>query len=372
METILRSLTELEDPRQPWKVKHKIGDIVGIVLFATLANANDWHEITTFAEEHEQVLRKYFALENGLPSHDTIQRVMAALSPKTLQQLQLQWQEMLNTNEGEKLIKILNIDGKTMRGSGREGTKALHVVSAWLKEDGLCLGQVVVNEKSNEITAIPELLKTLNISQQIVTIDAMGTQSAIAEQIIEQKGQYMLAVKGNQKVLHQDIADYFAIEDELEKIKNKGSYKRSKEKARGQIETREYYQTQEIKWLEGKERWSKIRSIGMVKTSIEKGGQIREERRYYISSIKENIEEFARAVRGHWSIESMHWQLDVTFREDHNQTIERRANENLNIIRKWSLSMLKLLDVGKRASMKNKRYRISCNPGKYFVDILML
>ena len=286
MKTVLRSLSELEDPRQQWKVKHSIGDIVGIVLFATLANANDWHEIATFAQEHEQILKKYFKLENGLPSHDTIQRVMAIISPQTLQQLQLQWQEMLNTNEGEKLIKILNIDGKTMRGSGREETKALHVVSAWLKEDGICLGQVTVNEKSNEITAIPELLKTLNISRQIVTIDAMGTQTAIAEQITKQKGQYMLAVKGNQKQLHQDIADYFAIEEELEKIKAKGGYKRTKEKARGQIETREYYHTQNIKWLEDKERWSRLKSIGMVKTTIEKKGKRSEERRYYISSIK--------------------------------------------------------------------------------------
>ena len=142
MKTILRRLEELEDPRQPWKVKHKLGDIIGIVLFATLGNANDWQEIAAFAQSHEDTLRKYFKLENGIPSHDTIQRVMGILSPKILQQLQVYWQEALNTNEGQKLIKLLNIDGNTMRGSKREGTQALHIVSAWSKEDGICLGQV--------------------------------------------------------------------------------------------------------------------------------------------------------------------------------------------------------------------------------------
>lgn len=372
MKTILRSLSELEDPRQAWKVKHKLGDVIGIVLFATLANASDWHEITLFALEHEKILKKYFKLENGIPSHDTIQRVMAVISPKVLQQLQLQWQEMLNSNEGEKLIKILSIDGKTMRGSGREDKKALHIVSAWSKEEGICLGQVTVNEKSNEITAIPQLLRMLNISRQIVTIDAMGTQTAIAQQIIEQKGDYVLAVKGNQGQLYRDLVDYFAIEEELSKLRGSGQYKKTKEKARGQIETREYYQTQQIKWLEGKEKWGKLRSIGMVKTRTEKHGQLKEETRYYISSLSVKIEDFARAVRGHWSIESMHWQLDVTFKEDANQTIDRRANENLNIIRKWCLSMLKLLDMGKPASIKSKRYAICCNPEKYFVELLVL
>ena len=147
MKTILRSLEELDDPRQAWKIKHNLGDIIGIVLFASLGNANDWHEIEAFAKAHEKTLKKYFKLENGIPSHDTIQRAMSIISPKSLQQLQLQWQEMVNSNEGEKLIKLLNIDGKTMRGSGNNHTKALHIVSAWSKEDGICLGQVTTEKK---------------------------------------------------------------------------------------------------------------------------------------------------------------------------------------------------------------------------------
>lgn len=370
--TFLRSLAELDDSRQQWKVKHRIGDIVGIVLFATLANANDWQEIGIFAKENAAILKRYFKLENGIPSHDTIQRVMATLSPKKLQELQMQWQEMLNTDEGEKLIKILNIDGKTMRGSGSKDTKPLHIVSAWLKEDGVCLGQVTVNEKSNEITAIPELLKMLNINGQIVTIDAMGTQTAITEQIVKQKGQYVLAVKGNQGILFQDIIDYFEINEKLDMIKQEGGYKRTKEKARSQIETREYYQTNDIKWLSEKKKWRNLKTIGMVKTTLEKDGKVSEERRYYISSLVKNIEDFSRAVRGHWAVESMHWQLDVTFKEDSNQTIDKRSNENLNIIRKWSLSMLKLLDMGEPLSMKLKRYRICCNLEKYIVELLMM
>ena len=177
MEELLSWMDYIEDVRQAGKVKHSLKDILVIVLFATLANADDWVEIAMFAEYHEDYLKKYIALENGVPSHDTIQRVMGLISPEILQQLYSKWQELLDKNEGELLKKVICIDGKTMRSNKREEGKPSHVVSAWSKEDGYCLGQKAIEEKSNEITAIPKLLDMLEISGCIVTIDAMGTQN---------------------------------------------------------------------------------------------------------------------------------------------------------------------------------------------------
>lgn len=368
---ILNKLENIEDPRQQHKVKHALKDIVGIVLIATIGNANEWCEIEAFAQEHKDFLKQYFELANGIPSHDTFARVMGLISPDLMQSLYLQWNEYLNTGEGEKLKKILNIDGKTMRGSRNSNQKALHVVSAWSAEEGISLGQKVVEEKTNEIVAIPELLKDISIKGHVVTIDAMGTQVKIAEQIIKQKGNYVLAVKGNQGNLYDEIKSYFEDKEFLAKIKEGNNYKRTIEKARGQIEIREYYQTDDIKWMVEKKRWKGIKSIGMVQNTLNKDEKQSIERRYYITSEEVNIELFAKCCRGHWAIESMHWHLDVTFREDHNKTLEKVANQNLNIIRKWALSILKTLEIlNKKCSLKLKRYRIGINPTKYIQNIM--
>ena len=210
----------------------------------------------------------HIKLENRIPSHDTIQRVMAMVSPDILQQLQAKWQELLNSNEGEKLKKIIAIDGKTMRGNTQKGNKPSHIVSAWCDEDGFCLGQVAVEEKSNEITAIPDLLGRINIKGQIITIDAMGTQTAIAEKIRSKRADYVLALKGNQTSLHDNVKEYFSDKEFTSKIENCGNYKKTKEKAHGQIETREYYQTDDIKWLPQLKNWKGLKSIGMERKTI--------------------------------------------------------------------------------------------------------
>ena len=209
MEELLEWMEVIEDTRQEKKVRHKLKDILVIVLFATLANADDWIEIWMFAHKKEEYLRQYIKLENGIPSHDTIQRVMAMIAPEVIQQLQLKWQELLNGEEGEKLRQIVAIDGKTMRGNKRNGSKPSHIVSAWCDSMGYCLGQVAVEEKSNEITAIPALLDRINVKGQIITIDAMGTQTAIAEKIRSKRADYVLALKGNQSTLHNDVREYF-------------------------------------------------------------------------------------------------------------------------------------------------------------------
>lgn len=371
MTDILNKLEYIPDPRQQNKVKHSIKNIVGIVLFAMLANANEWTEIEAFAVEYEDVLKKYFDFPHGIPSHDTFSRVMGSINPEVLQSLYLEWNNYLSQGEGEKLKKIFNIDGKTMRGSGNKDQKALHIISAWSQEDGVSLGQKVVEEKSNEITAIPDLLQTLNIKGHVITIDAMGTQVKIAEQIIKQRGSYVLAVKGNQGNLYEEIEQYFNDQALLEKVKQKKGYKKTCEKARGQIETREYYQTDHIKWMQEKDRWKGIKTIGMVQNTIKKDGNVSIEKRYYISSEKVGIELFSKCCRGHWAIESMHWHLDVTFREDGNQTLDKIANQNLNIIRKWALSILKTVELShKPCSLKSKRFRIGLNFEKYIQKIL--
>lgn len=373
MEELLEWMEYIEDIRQEKKVRHLLKDILVIVLFGTLANADDWVEIALFAESFQEYLKKYIELKNGPPSHDTICRVMGMISPETLQQLQGKWQELLNREEGEVLKKIICIDGKTMRGNKQKEEKPSHVVSAWSKEDGFCLGQKAVEVKSNEITAIPELIEKLQIKGQIVTIDAMGTQTMIVEKIRGKRADYVLAVKGNQGTLHENVKEYFANEGFRKVIKEAGNYKKTKEKAHSQIETREYYQTDDIKWLEQKKIWKGLKSIAMEEKTLEKMGQKQRETRYFISSLPPDIETLSRAVRGHWSIESMHWHLDVTFKEDANTTLDKTAAQNLNIIRKWCLSILKMTELStrnKRLSLKKKRFAISLRPIRFLEEVL--
>ena len=371
MQELLEWMEYIEDSRQQRKVRHSLKDILVIVLFATLANADDWVEMALFADAYQDYLRTYIELKNGPPSHDTLRRVMGMVSPEIMQQLYGKWQDRLNRNEGELLKKIICIDGKTMRSNKQNGEKPSHIVSSWSKEDGFCLGQKAVEEKSNEITAIPDLLEKIQIKGQIVTIDAMGTRTQIAEKIKNKRADYVLSLKGNQGTLHEDVKEYFGDREFLGKIKEKGNYKKTVEKAHGQMESREYYQTENIQWLSQKKLWKGLKSIVMEKKTLEKDGKKSVEYRYFISSLKEDIEVMSRAVRGHWSIESMHWHLDVTFREDANTTIDKMAAQNLNMIRKWSLSILKTAEVSRhKLSMRKKRYVIGLRPIKHLEEVL--
>lgn len=371
MNELLEWMEYIEDNRQQTKVRHKLKDIIVIVLFATLANVDDWVEMEYFAHYHEEYLKKYIELKNGIPSHDTLCRVFGLLSSEVLQQLYQKWQELLNKNEGETLRKLICVDGKTMRSNKRKGGKPNHIITAWSREDGFSLGQKVVNTKSNEITAIPELLEKIRIKGQVVTIDAMGTQTAIAEKIRSKRGDYVLSLKENQKNLYEDVRLFLNEESEKKKLRENGKYKKRVEKAHGQIEIREYYQTEEIRWLAQKKEWKGLKSIGMEEKTIQKDGIERKEYRYYISSLKEDVELFSRAVRGHWSVESMHWHLDVTFKEDANTTLDKQAAENLNIIRKWCLSILKMVEIFRpNLSMKKKRFVISMNPAEFIEQVL--
>ena len=369
MKEILDYAGTVMDIRQEKKVLHKMADIILLVFFATLANADDWVEIEMFGKEHEAFLRNYLELQNGIPSHDTLQRVFAMVPSEFLESFQQKWNEMLSSDEGEKVKRLLAIDGKTQRGNGNKNQRPNHIVSA-VDERGFCLGQRRVEEKTNEIKAIPELLDHLNIKGTIITTDAMGTQTAIVKKIRQKRADYVLALKANQGSLLEDVREYFTDKE----LREKCAYKKGIEKARGNLEKREYWQTEDIGWLSQKKEWAGLKSIIMTRNTIAgSDGSTRVEERYFISSLPTNIEEAERAVRGHWMVESYHWHLDVTFREDGNHTLEKQASYNLNIIRKLALNMLKILEVGSRPlSMKKKRYVIGTNPEKHLEKIMSL
>jgi predicted transposase YbfD/YdcC len=345
-----------------------MGDIIALVFFAELANANEWIAIEIFGKEHEAFLRKHLALPHGIPSHDTIQRVFAMVSPEFLQKFQLQWNEMLNSERGERIKKILAIDGKTQCGNGNKNQKANHIVSA-VDENGFCLGETRVNDKSNEIKAIPNLLDDLNVRGHIITTDAMGTQTDIVKKIRKKHADYVLALKRNQGSLFEDVRQYF---DDRELLEN-CAYTKTIEKARGGIEKREYWQTDPIAWLTQKKDWLGLKSVAMTRNTIIKNDVETSENRYFISSLPVDVKEIARAIRGHWMVESYHWHLDVTFREDDNHTIEKQAAYNLNIMRKWAINVLKMFDAGKKPmSLRMKRFSIGTNPEKHLESILNL
>lgn len=368
LEDLIEELEELEDLREPWKIKHKLGDVVAICLFGTLARCDDVKEIYYWAQESEDVLKKYLELPNGIPGYDTIRRVLAMVEPAVLDGLAQKWNELMEKGEKGKLQKILAIDGKTQRGNATAKQKPNHIVSA-VDEKGICFGQEAVSEKGNEITAIPNLLERLNIKSHIITIDAMGTQTEIVEKIVKKQADYVLGLKGNQGTLQSDVKEYFADEDLLKK----SSYTKTAEKARGGIERREYWVTTDVSWLPQQKKWSGLASIGMTKNTIIKDGKSAVETRYFISSLKDgSAENFARAVRGHWVVESFHWHLDVTFREDNCQVVDKRAAYNLNILRKFAISILKNVEMGKRDSMKTKRFKIMLNPMKWLKELLEL
>lgn len=356
------------DHRQSWKVRYPLSTILFLVFVSQLAGVETWTEMEDFVEMNVSVLGNYVALSMGCPSHDTLERVMSLVNPQFLTDLKVEFSQSPECLSIEKLIAI---DGKTMRGNGNKHQCPNHIVTAYDGGNHLSLGQVVVDEKSNEITAIPRLLRLIDIRKGIVTIDAMGTQTEIADEIIKGKGDYCLAVKGNQVTLYEDISLYFRDAKLLEKLAKKGQHVQTTEKARSQIEVRDYWVSYDVKWLsERHPKWQKLRGIGMTRNMIDKDGEIREEIRYFILSSKQGVETFARCVRGHWSVESLHWLLDVVYHEDHNQTLDKRAAFNLNAVRKMCLYFLKVIQFPKKdLSYRRKQRYISVHLTDYLPQL---
>ena len=373
LKELLIYITQIEDKRQISKIKHKLNDIVVITLFAMLANIEYWEEIEEFGKMYFKALKRYLELPNGIPSHDTIQRVMATIEPEVTEVFLRKWMDLKISGEDKKIRKILNIDGKFLNGMKNKNNRPLDIVSAYSKEDGICYSQVAAEGKGNEIEAILRLLDKISVKECIVTIDAIGTQKEIIKKIRKKKGYFCLQVKGNQKALKEDIEDYFADKGFRKKLKGEGMYSRKTEKQRGRLETREYYYTEEIEWfIKRNKEWKEVKGIGASILTTEENGKKQEQKRYYITNITGGVEEFVRAVRGHWAIESYHWILDVTFREDANKTLNKNAARNLNILRKLAISILEELPFRKKFSRRIKRYIISLDVRRYlklFFDI---
>jgi predicted transposase YbfD/YdcC len=343
----------LKDPRVMGRTRHKLVDILVIAICGVICGADDWVSISDFGKAKEAWFRGFLELPNGIPSHDTFGRTFSLLSPEAFRESFLSWIRSL-TDVFEGLVAI---DGKTLRRSHnrRDGTAAIHMVSAWAGEHGLVLGQVKTDEKSNEITAIPELLRALSINGCLVTIDAMGCQKAIAKQIVEQGGDYLLALKGNQSKLADEVEAVFSAADSVGYHGYAVDYHETKERNRGRQEIRRYWSLAAEDLLVNAEAWTTLNMIGMVESERSVNGQTSIEYRYYISSITANAVEFARGVRGHWGIENgLHWVLDVALREDDCRVRKGDAPENMAILRHIAVNALKQ-EKTKKLGVKNKR-----------------
>jgi len=347
LDEVLQQFEELEDPRSDVNRRHPLVSVVVIAIMAVLAGAGGPTAIAKWAVMKEELLLRLLPLPHGIPRKDVYRRVLATLKPEAFQACFVDWLQALRGQASAASgvdQPVLAVDGKTLRRSHdrSKGLGALHSVSIWASEFGLTLGQVATDEKSNEITAIPELLQLVDIQGTIITIDAMGTQTAIAEQIIEANADYVLALKGNQGTLHQAVIDY--VDEQMEHNFSGISARRhvTKEQGHGREEKRIYVQMPAPKNLPGLSRWKGLLSIGVAMLSCLRDGKETAEIRYFISSLPVGVKRFARAVRGHWGIEnSCHWSLDFTYREDESRIRDLHVRENFAWLNRFTLTLLK-------------------------------
>ena len=345
LDEVVAHFQQLEDPRSTINQRHPLASVVVIALLAVLAGAGGPTAIARWAALKEEFLSEVLDLPSGVPRKDVFRRVLMALKPAAFQVCFANWLRALRTEApaGTGVEQpVLPIDGKTARRSHdrNKGLGALHSVSVWASEYGLSLGQVACDEKSNEITAIPELLRLVDITGAIITIDAMGTQKAIAEQIVAGGADYVLALKGNQEMLHQAVIDH--IDEQLEGDLADAQEHVTTETGHGREETRTYLQLPTPEDLPGFLLWKGLKSIGLTTSCCLRDGKEAIEFRYYISSLEVEVKQFARAVRGHWSIENgCHWVLDLTFREDESRLREQQLRENFAWLNRFALSLLK-------------------------------
>jgi predicted transposase YbfD/YdcC len=338
--TIQHHFRKLKDPRINRRKLHLLLDILVIALCAVLCGATDWQQIETFGQQREEWLRRFLKLPNGIPSHDTFERVFDRIDPQEFHRCFQDWVAAI----AESLkIKHIAIDGKTMRGSGSSKLGALHLVSAWATEHHLCLGQVATAEKSNEITAIPELLELLQLHGAVVTIDAMGCQKAIASKVIERGGHYVLIAKDNQPTLREEIETTIgkALTTDLQGVQC--DQHSTEDRGHGRVERRHCTILTDPKGMTCQSEWEGMCVIGMYVRERQVGTATPTiETSYFLGDKKMSAKSYLRVLRDHWGIENnLHWQLDVTFAEDDNQVSKRSGAENLALLRKLALMMLK-------------------------------
>lgn len=368
MESPIKYFAHMDDFRQLVKVKHKLVNIIAITIASVICGCEDWYEIEDFGRQKESWLKTFLDLPNGMPGHDTYRRFFMKVNPKKLEQCFIEWiKAVCDIAEG----RIISIDGKCLRGSKGDNPSFVHMVSAWCNTNNMVLAQEKVDDKSNEITAIPALLDILVLKGCLVTIDAMGCQRSIAEKITEAQGDYLLSVKGNQEVLLDDITEAFnhgKIEDEYTK----------KEVDHGRVESRTTRVITDLSWICNKEDWKKLVCIIMVFATRynKKTGAEEQSVRYYISSKTADAKYFHEAVRSHWGIENkLHWCMDVIFGEDKSKKQAEDSPQNFSLINKVALNMIRNYKPdetrgSKKISMKRKR-KMANRDNDYLLNVLL-
>lgn len=339
--TDLRALfDEIPDPRVQRTRRHRLTDVLSLVLLGTVAGCQGWDDIHDFCKEREDELREVFALPGRIPSSDTLRRVMGAVDPATLSRVLTMWTDALCQTFAGKQIAI---DGKSIRGTieAANGESAIHVVNAWVCEHQMVLGQYATDVKSNEITAIPKLLELLSLRGSTVTIDAMGCQKGIAKAIVEKDADYIFGLKSNQPSLHAEVLASFDDAALARLARDPGSYVETADKGHGRNEVRRVWVERDVRWLAQSEAWPKLRSLILVESERTRRGTTSRERRAYISSCDEPASALAAKVRGHWHVENrLHWVLDVTFGEDHARISRRQGAESMSVMRKLAVNLL--------------------------------
>jgi predicted transposase YbfD/YdcC len=355
--SLIEHFEKLPDPRVNRTKDHDLIDVLIIALCSLLCAAESFYDMEEFGQAKQDWFKTFLGLRNGIPSHDTFNRVFAALDPEKFLECFLAWTQSVRQAVGQEIVAL---DGKALRRAlgGEESIK--YIVSAWAEGNGLVLGQLKVADKSNEITAVPRLLRVLELSGCIVTLDAMGCQRNIAKEIMEADADYVLALKGNQETVHEEVKTFLDATlaegqgprlpgAKLSQAAATLAVWETVEKDHGRVETRRYYQSVELDWFADQAKWEGLRSVGMVEATRESKGQRTVERRYYLSSLPLGVETFARAVRGHWGIENkLHWTMDVCFGEDQSRARTGNAAENLAALRRLALNLLRREKTKKR------------------------
>ena len=369
-DSILESFSEVHDPRfLTAAIKHELGDMLFMTLCAILCGANNLKEIVTYANSRKKWLSTILNLENGIPSYSCFWWLFSMLDPMEFQEGFSKWiTHLVKSTAGQ----VYAIDGKALRGTAIKGKahSFVHIVSLWACDEQLTLGQVRVATKSNEITAIPKLLKILDISGATITIDAMGTQTSIASEIIEGDADYVLALKGNQSDLHDEVSNFF---EQAELIDFEGIEYQAYhmvEKGHGRLEKRSVFATEDIEWLPKRDRWIGLKSIILLISERTEDGKLSIERRLYISSLPADAQRIAYTIRSHWGIESCHWILDVAFQEDRLKARAGHIAENLSFIRKMGLAMLKK-DTTTNGGIELKRKKAAWDPD-YLLSLIAI
>lgn len=381
MKLLKERLKKLSDVRMKHKTKFKMWDIIVCTILAVLFGANSWDDVHDFVENHYEWLREFLLMTGGIPCVKTYERVFEIINSKELENILVEFFKLFNL-KSEMEQDLINIDGRVTKGSSRKETsysetiKPLNVLNAYSNKYGICLASEAIEDKSNEIPTIPNILKRFKVKGNIITWDALNTQTKNIEAVVDLKGDYVVPIKGNQGNFYNDLIDYFD-EKKLESIKagnTKSDYKEYFEQRGSTIIHYEYYQTSDVKWYFDRNKWKKLNTIGVVKKTINDGKnkEPKVEMRYYISSLNIDIELFSKAIRNHWSVENkLHWHLDFTFKQDKNTTVNKNALLNFEIINKFCLGLLnKVKPFYKNISLRRIRKIISYNFEKSLVDLI--